>query len=125
MKAKWLFIVSLFLSAILLSSSLEDRKENSNNGAKFSLNTTITPVNSPQHLPQGGDSPFIRFHSGISGSTISVSTPNELVVFLKPLNITPEKFVRIVEYISSLSSRLPVTREFLYSTPLRSPPVLC
>jgi hypothetical protein len=70
-----------------------------------------------------GDSPFIRFHSATYVTGISISTPNVLPVFLKPINTTPEKFIGIVEYLSSLSCILPVTREFLYATPLRSPPI--
>lgn len=78
--------------------------------------------NTRNGVPKGGDSPFIRFHSGITGSNVSVSFPNEHFIPLKPLHTIPEKFTGILGYLSSSSFSLPHEAVFFCATPLRSPP---
>ena len=123
MKAKWLYIFTLFLCGIFAFSSAEGGNIKSTVGASSLTILKACPLN-PQK-PFTGDSPFIRFHSATNVSGVSISTPSVSIVLLKPVNEIPEKFVGIRSYLSSLSFRLPVTREIYYSTPLRSPPIFC
>jgi hypothetical protein len=120
MKAKWLYIFTLCLLGIFAISHTESGS-NKSNGSKFSVASklhTTTP-----EKPFNGDSPFIRFHSATNVSGVSISSPTVLVTSLKSDNLIPEKFAGIIEYLSSLDYKLPVTREIFYATPLRSPPI--
>lgn len=70
-----------------------------------------------------GDSPFIRFHHGISESNVSVASSQVFIILLKSVNELPEKFAGTVRYISSAYRKVPVSQVFLYALPLRSPPI--
>jgi len=120
MKANRFYIYILFLCGVFAFSSIGATNIPYAAGKKLSI-TSKAFTNNQQKQPVG-DSPFIRFHNGIGESGVSVSTPNESIIPLKPVNDIPEKFAGIIEYISTLSFRLPVTREIFYATPLRSPP---
>jgi hypothetical protein len=117
----WLYLFLFFLCGMFIFSSAEAINKTSGMAKSCIVVKTSTPTSQKQHT---GDSPFIRFHHGIDENGVTVSTPNELIISLKPVNDTPEKFAGILEYLSTLSHRLPVTREIFYSTPLRSPPAL-
>lgn len=121
MKHRWIYIFTLFLCALLALSYTEVRINKSHAGSKSSV-TINSPSSNSQKQPEG-NSPFIRFHHGIDESGVSIASPSELIILLKPVNNIPEKFAGITEYVSTLSDKLPVTRVFLYSTPLRSPPL--
>ena len=123
MKARSLYIFTLLLLGIFAVSSAEAKANKSFTFAKSCI-TVKAPTTNSQKQPNS-DSPFIRFHHGIDEIGVSVSSQNESIVPLKPINSIPEKFSGITEYLSSLSYRVPVTRVFLYSTPLRSPPFFC
>jgi hypothetical protein len=121
MKGSRLYIFTLFLFGILAFSSAE---ATSNTLPASSKSYTITKICATKpEKPFTGNSPFIRFHNGIDENSVSISIPSESIIPFKPVNDTPEKFAGIMEYISSLSFRLPVTREIFYATPLRSPPI--
>ncbi len=121
MKAKWFYIFTFYLLGIFAIFYSHSGNSASSCGSKFSVAAKSCTTNPEK--PFTGDSPFIRFHSGIDENGISISSPNVLVISLKPENTIPEKLIGIKHYLFSLSFTLPVTREFLYSTPLRSPPV--
>jgi hypothetical protein len=123
MKAKWLYFFTVCLLGIFTISRAEPGSNESSNGLKFSVIVNPCTSTSDKHLPTGGDSPFIRFHSATTVNGVSISSPNVLVISLKSENRTPEKFAGIIEYLSSSDYNLPVTREIFYSTPLRSPPI--
>lgn len=126
MKGKWLYVFTLFLCGIYISSFTEVKSNVLFTKAKSSITVVIaSPSNSQNHPLPGGDSPFIRFHHGIGENNISIVSPGESMVPVKPVNEIPAKFAGIIECLYSLSYKLPVTRVFLYSTPLRSPPVSC
>jgi hypothetical protein len=123
MKAKWLVVFTFCLLGIFVNSHTEFGSNRSSNRPGTSA---IAKLHTPAPAkPFRGDSPFIRFHSATNVGGVSISTPNVLLVFVKPANRIPEKFAGIIEYLSSLSFRLPVTREIFYATPLRSPPIFC
>jgi hypothetical protein len=121
MKAKWLYIFTFCLLGIFAISQTESKIGVSPQGSKISVIVKSCTTNPDK--PFTGDSPFIRFHSATNVSGVSISSPNVLVIALKPENHTPEKFAGIIEYLSSLDYKLPVTREIFYATPLRSPPI--
>ena len=121
MKAKWLYIFTFCLLGIFAISYTESRSNKFAVGSKSSVTAklhTTTP-----EKPFNGDSPFIRFHSATNVGGVSISSPNVLVISLKSDDLIPEKFAGIIEYLSSLDYKLPVTREIFYATPLRSPPI--
>ncbi len=120
MKVKRLYILALFLAGIFVFSFSEAKNNISVKGVKTEV--TLKASSSNTQNKHNGDSPFIRFHSGIDENGVSVSCPVQLVSILKPVYTIPEKFIGISEYLSSISAILPVERIFLYSTPLRSPP---
>jgi len=123
MKSKRFYIFILFLFSVFAYSSVEAEGNNFHAVSKSCITVkSCSNTSQPRHT---GDSPFIRFHHGIGENSISISSQSESIIPLKPVNSIPEKFAGIVEYISSLSDRLPVTRVFLYATPLRSPPAFC
>jgi hypothetical protein len=122
MKAKHLYILILFLAGIF-TFTFSEANNICINGTKAELTLKASTTNTQRQ--HSGDSPFIRFHSGIDENGVSVSCPVQLVSILKPVYPIPEKFVGISEYLSSISCILPVERVFLYSTPLRSPPFFC
>ena len=121
MKAKWLYIFALCLFGIFAVSNTELGSNKSSNGSKISV--IVKACSTTPEKPFTGDSPFIRFHSATNVSGVSISCPNVLVISLKSDNLIPEKFAGIIEYLSSLDYKLPVTREIFYATPLRSPPI--
>ena len=123
MKGKWLYVITLFLIGMFAFSFTEARNSVPLSGTKSILIIKSSSTNS-QKQPLGS-SPFIRFHSGIDESSVTISLPVQPQGHLKTFCFIPEKFARIIEYLSSLSFRLPIPREFLYSTPLRSPPIFC
>jgi hypothetical protein len=123
MKVRLLYFLVLFLLGILASFSINASNKISPTGAKL-YNIVKSPSANSQKQPKG-DSPFIRFHSGIDKSGISIPHPPVAISFLKPVNNLPEKFAGIIVYLSTLSYWLPVTEEIFYSTPLRSPPFFC
>lgn len=125
MKAKWLYIFTFCLLGFFAISHTESGSHKSSKGSKFSITAISYTTNSGKHQPAGGDSPFIRFHSATNVSAVSISCPNVLVLSMKSDNLIPEKFAGIIEYLSSLDYKLPITREIYYSTPLRSPPFFC
>jgi hypothetical protein len=104
-------------------SHTESGSSISPNGSKYSIIVKSCTNNSDKQPT--GDSPFIRFHSATNVSGVSILSPNVLVISLKSDNLIPDKFAGIIEYLSSLDYKLPVTREIFYSTPLRSPPFFC
>ena len=100
MKAKWLYIFTFCLLGFFAISYTGSGSNKSSSGSKSSVTTklhTTTP-----EKPFKGDSPFIRFHSATHVGGVSISSPNVLVIALKPENHTPEKFAGIIEYLSSL-----------------------
>jgi hypothetical protein len=121
MKAKWLYIFTICLLGIFVISHAGSENNKSSYGSNIS--GSIKSCTSNSEKQPTGDSPFIRFHSGTNVNGVSVSSPNVLVISLKSDNLIPEKFAGIVEYLCSLDYKLPGIREFLYSTPLRSPPI--
>jgi len=123
MKGKWFYIFTLFLCGMFAFSFAEARN-NTPSAGRISILTIKSSSTNHQKQPVG-DSPFIRFHHGIDENGVAISSPNELIISLKPLNGNPQKFAGIFSYLSSLDFRLPVTREIYYSTPLRSPPFFC
>ena len=123
MKAKWLYIFTFCLLGFFAISYTETGSNKSSNGSKYSIAAKLHTTNPEK--PFNGDSPFIRFHSATYVGGVSISFPNVLVIALKPDNLIPEKFAGIIEYLSSLDYKLPVTREIFYATPLRSPPFFC
>ena len=121
MKAKWLYIFALCLLGIFAIPHTDSGSSASPDGSKYSIIVKSCSTNPDK--PFTGDSPFIRFHSATNVGGVSIASPNVLVIALKPENHTPEKFAGIIEYLSSLDYKLPVTREIFYATPLRSPPI--
>ena len=108
---------------MLAFSSTKVRNTKSSAGVK-SLNMIKACPANPEK-PFTGDSPFIRFHSATNVGGVYISTPRVSIILLKSVNEIPEKFAGIIEYLSSLDYKLPVTREIFYATPLRSPPFFC
>lgn len=123
MKVTRLFLIGLFFYGIFAAPSIGVSNNLCSKDTKHPVTSIVSKPNSQQQPV--GSSPFIRFHHGIDESGVSVSSPSELIISLIVVNNTPEKFAGITEYLASLSFLLPVTREFLYSTPLRSPPCFC
>lgn len=123
MKGKLFYILILCLGGMFFFSTTEAGSNVSPKGTKSYVIIKASNTN-PQKQP-AGDSPFIRFHHGIDESNFLITSPSESIIPLKPVNDSPEKFAGIIEYVSSLSYILPVTRVFLYATPLRSPPIFC
>lgn len=121
MKAKWLYIFTFCLLGFFAISYTESASNKF--AARSKSSVTIKLHTTPPEKPFSGDSPFIRFHSATNVGGVSVSSPNVLIIALKPDNLIPEKFAGIIEYLSSLDYKLPVTREIFYATPLRSPPI--
>jgi hypothetical protein len=121
MKAKRLYLFTFCLLGFFVISHGETGSNKFVEGSKFSVTAKLHTSNPGK--PISGDSPFIRFHSGISVNGVSISSPKVLVILQKSENHTPEKFAGIIEYLSSLDYKLPVTRVIFYSIPLRSPPV--
>ena len=121
MKGGLFYIFTLLLLGISAFASSEARGYNTSVNTK-SCGTTLNTNPNSQKVPAGG-SPFIRFHSATNVSGVSISCPNVLIISLKSDNLIPEKFAGIIEYLSSLDYKLPVTREIFYATPLRSPPI--
>jgi hypothetical protein len=121
MKAKWLYIFTFCLLGIFAISYSELGSIKSPTGSKIPVIVKSCSTNPDK--PFTGDSPFIRFHSATNVSGVSISCSTVLVISLKSGNLIPEKFAGIIEYLSSLDYKLPVTREIFYATPLRSPPI--
>jgi len=123
MKNRGLFIFIFFLFGVFAYSFTQAKPETS----LASLHSSIIIKSSGQHFPHNatGDSPFIRFHHGISESSVSVTSTCQSIIPLKPVNIIPEKFAGIIGYISSLYLNIAPGEVFLYSRPLRSPPFFC
>lgn len=123
MKDRWFYIFGVILFGMLAFSPTGAKNHVPVSCRYSSVIVKSSPLNSNKQPT--GDSPFIRFHHGIDENGVSISTPGELVVFLKPVNSIPEKFAGIFEYLSARLYRIPAKREFLYSLPLRSPPFFC
>lgn len=123
MKSSRLYIFLLLICGMFAFSFTEATNIKSTAGVKSFTIIKACPTNPEK--PFTGDSPFIRFHSATNVNGVSISTPRVSTIFLKTVSETPKKFVGIPSYLSSLSFRLPVTREIYHSTPLRSPPFFC
>jgi hypothetical protein len=123
MKTKCLYIFVLFLCGMFAFSSTEARSSKSL--VVVGSPIIIKACSTNPEKPFTGDSPFIRFHSATNVGGVFISTPRVSLILLKPVNDIPEKFAGILAYLSTVSFRLPVTREIYYSTPLRSPPFFC
>lgn len=122
MKISKFCLLIFFLFGAFLSFHKSSEYEKNYHSATYGT-ILQTPFHGSER--QTGDSPFIRFHHGIDESGVYVLSPHELITSLKLANYIPKKFAGITEYLSSLLYIPPVTREFLYSTPLRSPPYTC
>ena len=123
MKAKRLYIFTLFLMVIFGISSIEAQNAINLKSPKAGLSVKASTNNS-ENLPNG-NSPLIRFHNGIDENSVSVPGPFQSITILKHANAAPSKFAGLLEYLTTLSYRLPGNRVFNYSTPLRSPPFVC
>jgi len=121
MKSRGLFVFILFLFGGILSYSFTQAKPAKPLASVSNVIIKSSGQHSGQNVP--GDSPFIRFHHGISESGVSVASNCQSIIPLKPVNSIPEKFAGIAGYISSSYIKISPCEVFLYSLPLRSPPI--
>ena len=121
MKDKQLHIFILFFFGVVLCSFAHAKPAHASVQAHYGI--TAKASHSRQHPT--GESPFIRFHHGIDESGVTISLQHVLIIPLKPVDTTPEKYAGIGEYLSGFYYLVPVAEAFLYCRPLRSPPVYC
>lgn len=123
MKGKGFYVFMLFWVGLLTYSFAQTKAPGSL--APVGATVTVTSSGPASSHKSEGDSPFIRFHHGISESNVSVASEQVPVIAVKPVSVIPEKFAGIVDYISSVYIKISPGEVFLYSLPLRSPPVSC
>lgn len=123
MKSKGLNVFILFFAGMLVCSFIQAKATKSRAPSHAAVIITSSGPVSGHKSPC--DSPFIRFHHGISESNVSVASEHISVIAFKPVKFIPEKFAGIVDYISSVYVKIPADEVFLYSRPVRSPPVFC